>query len=155
MSTHAASLDQLLDLAARDESEGLGDAPWPPHFVKQEGEARRVQPSKAKSFSQQSAEGFGAHRFKKRSKATEKNTAESETATPQELSSFAAGGGSASRLSEAPTISKRKAPTRRTPKHPLITIANSPDKAAAMAGLTRWKEKHPKPQTTSPKTTSS
>jgi bifunctional non-homologous end joining protein LigD len=42
------SLDSLLDLAARDEAEGLGDAPWPPHFPKQKGEPRRVQPSKAK-----------------------------------------------------------------------------------------------------------
>jgi bifunctional non-homologous end joining protein LigD len=42
------SLDQLLELAARDEAEGLGDAPWPPHFRKQKGEPKRVQPSKAK-----------------------------------------------------------------------------------------------------------
>src|SRR5262245_60080195 len=45
---HAGSLDALLDLAARDETEGLGDAPWPPHFRKQKGEPRRVQPSKRK-----------------------------------------------------------------------------------------------------------
>ena len=31
---HAGSLEQLLDLAARDEAGGLGDAPWPPHFPK-------------------------------------------------------------------------------------------------------------------------
>ena len=30
----------LLDLARRDEEEGLGDAPWPPHFAKQAGEPR-------------------------------------------------------------------------------------------------------------------
>jgi bifunctional non-homologous end joining protein LigD len=45
---HAGSLDSLLELAARDEREGLGDAPWPPHFRKQTGEPRRVQPSRAK-----------------------------------------------------------------------------------------------------------
>jgi bifunctional non-homologous end joining protein LigD len=45
---HAGSLEQLLDLAARDEAEGLGDAPWPPHFPKQRGEPKRVQPSRAK-----------------------------------------------------------------------------------------------------------
>ena len=45
---HAGSLDQLLDLARRDEEGGLGDAPWPPHFAKQRGEPRRVQPSRAK-----------------------------------------------------------------------------------------------------------
>jgi len=40
------SLDALLDLAARDEAAGLPDAPWPPHYEKQSGEAPRVQPSK-------------------------------------------------------------------------------------------------------------
>src|SRR6478609_4015318 len=40
------SLDQLLDLARRDEEGGLGDAPWPPHFPKQRREPKRVQPSR-------------------------------------------------------------------------------------------------------------
>jgi bifunctional non-homologous end joining protein LigD len=43
-----AQLDSLLELAARDEREGLGDAPWPPHFRKQKNEPRRVQPSRAR-----------------------------------------------------------------------------------------------------------
>jgi bifunctional non-homologous end joining protein LigD len=42
------SLDSLLELAARDERDGLGDAPWPPHFRKQRSEPRRVQPSRAR-----------------------------------------------------------------------------------------------------------
>lgn len=46
--TVAHSLDGLLSLAARDEAEGLGDAPWPPHFAKQSGEQRRVAPSRAR-----------------------------------------------------------------------------------------------------------
>jgi bifunctional non-homologous end joining protein LigD len=46
---HPGSLKGLLDLAARDERDGLGDAPWPPHFRKQKGEPARVQPSRAKS----------------------------------------------------------------------------------------------------------
>ena len=41
----ALSLQPLLDLARRDEEEGLGDAPWPPNFPKQPGEPRRVRPS--------------------------------------------------------------------------------------------------------------
>ena len=46
----AASLDSLLDLAHRDaEERGLDDAPWPPHFAKQPGEPKRVQPSRARS----------------------------------------------------------------------------------------------------------
>jgi len=49
MNSAVGSLDGLLDLAAKDEAEGLGDAPWPPHFRKMEGEAPRVSPSRAKS----------------------------------------------------------------------------------------------------------
>ena len=75
MNAHAGSLEKLLDLAARDEKEGLADAPWPPHFRRMEGEAPRVTPSRAKM--------------------------------------------------------------------PLLTVANSPDKEAALAGLERWKERHP------------
>jgi len=44
-----AALEPLLELAARDEREGLGDAPWPPHFRKQKGEPPRVQPSRARA----------------------------------------------------------------------------------------------------------
>jgi bifunctional non-homologous end joining protein LigD len=44
----SGSLESLLELAARDEAGGLGDAPWPPHFRKQKGEPKRIQPSKAK-----------------------------------------------------------------------------------------------------------
>ncbi len=43
---HPGSLDALHDLARRDEEEGLGDAPWPPHFPKQKDEPKRVQPSR-------------------------------------------------------------------------------------------------------------
>ena len=46
---NAGSLDSLLELADRDEAEGLGDAPWPPHFRKQRGEPKRVQPSRDRS----------------------------------------------------------------------------------------------------------
>lgn len=42
----AYSLEPLLALADRDEANGLGDAPWPPHFAKQAGEPRRVAPSR-------------------------------------------------------------------------------------------------------------
>jgi len=48
MDDAAGSLDALLELAARDEAAGLGDAPWPPHFRKAEGEAPRVAPSRAR-----------------------------------------------------------------------------------------------------------
>ena len=43
---HPCSLVPLLELSARHEREGLGDAAWPPHFRKQPGEPSRVQPSR-------------------------------------------------------------------------------------------------------------
>jgi DNA ligase D-like protein (predicted polymerase) len=43
---HAGSLEPLLELSAQHERDGLGDAPWPPHYRKQRGEPARVQPSK-------------------------------------------------------------------------------------------------------------
>jgi bifunctional non-homologous end joining protein LigD len=48
MEDRAYSLERLLELSARQEKDGLGDAPWPPHFKKQAGEPARVQPSKRK-----------------------------------------------------------------------------------------------------------
>ena len=84
MNEAPGSLEKLLDLAAKDEREGLGDAPWPPHFRKMEGEAARVAPSRAKSV---------------------------------------------------------KKPSRA--KMPLVVIANSPSKEAALSGLERWKMKYP------------
>ena len=51
----AGSLDALLELSRRDEENGLGDAPWPPHFRKQRGEPKRVQPSRARPDSDQPA----------------------------------------------------------------------------------------------------
>jgi len=76
---HSGSLEQLLELSAKHEREGLGDAPWPPHYQKQEGEPPRVQPSK-----------------------------------------------------------------RRVSKFPLIEIGRSPKKEDVLAGLERWKKRHPK-----------
>jgi bifunctional non-homologous end joining protein LigD len=75
---HPGTLASLLDLSARHEREGLGDAPWPPHFRKQAGEPPRVQPSR-----------------------------------------------------------------RRTSKHPLIEIGRAQRKDAALAGLERWRARHP------------
>ena len=43
--TSACSIESLLELF---EKQGLGDAPWPPHYRKQAAEPPRVQPSKRK-----------------------------------------------------------------------------------------------------------
>lgn len=132
MNNFAGVLDGLLELAARDEAEGLGDAPWPPHFAKQEGEGKRVQPSKAKAFSDQIGEGFGTQRFRKRS--TKKSTGSSSELQSAENPE---GDGGAS------TPEGKPRPRGRQPKMPLITISQSPDKSAAEAGLERWKQAHP------------
>jgi bifunctional non-homologous end joining protein LigD len=83
MDAAPGSLEKLLALADKDEAAGLGDAPWPPHFRKLEGESPRVAPSRAKS-----------------------------------------------------AVKKPRV------KMPLIVVANSSDKGAALAGLERWKAKH-------------
>ena len=84
MDSAAGSLEKLLELAEHDQAAGLGDAPWPPHFRKMEGEAPRVAPSRAKS------------------------------------------------VAKKPRV-----------KMPLVVVANSPDKGAALEGLERWKKKYP------------
>ena len=98
MDDAGGSLEGLLQLADRDEAAGLGDAPWPPHFRKMEGEATRVAPSRAKSATKKPA--------------TKKAGARKTAAKPRS-------------------------------KMPLIVVANSPKKDAALAGLERWKASHP------------
>jgi DNA ligase D-like protein (predicted polymerase) len=49
MDGRAGSLAALLELSDRQAREGLGDAPWPPHYQKQAGEPPRVQPSRRKA----------------------------------------------------------------------------------------------------------
>lgn len=131
MDESAGSLEGLIELAARDEASGLGDAPWPPHFAKQEGEGKRVAPSRAKksvggaaagekSIEHQLGEGFGAQRFRRRSKAMQ----DGPEGSPE----------------EKPKATARKT---RVSKMPLVIVAQSPDQAAAMAGLERWKARHP------------
>ena len=118
MDEHAGVLDALLEMAARDEAEGLGDAPWPPHFTKHPGEAKRVAPSRGKKFSDQLQEGFGVHRFRK----------QSEERAP-------------GKASEAGPVKQGRA--ARVPKMPLLVIAQSRDRSAAEAGLERWKAAFP------------
>ena len=47
--SHPCSLDTLLELSAKQEKEGQGDAPWPPQYKKMPGEPTRVQPSRARA----------------------------------------------------------------------------------------------------------
>jgi bifunctional non-homologous end joining protein LigD len=114
MDQAAGTLEKLLELADRDEAAGLGDAPWPPHFRKTESEPTRVAPSRAK----------GAKKAK--------------TAKGADDASAAQGVKKASRTTPA-----RKDGRKSRVKMPLIVVANSPDKEAALAGLERWRAKHP------------
>jgi len=99
MDDAAGSLDQLLELAERDDAAGLGDAPWPPHYEKTDDEPPRVQPSKRR---------------------------QRDGVVPP------------------PAPGKRSGPTgRRRTKAPLVEIARAATQAEALAGLERWKERHP------------
>jgi hypothetical protein len=49
MDGHPCSLVSVLELSARQQREGLGDAPWPPHYQKQADEPPRVQPSRRRT----------------------------------------------------------------------------------------------------------
>ncbi len=146
MNDNPGSLESLLELAVRDEAEGLGDAPWPPHFAKQEGEGKRVQPSKAKSgkaFSDQLGEGFGNKRFRKRATTSNANGEETSAADGRGSGLQAAESKAGEEGTSAPDPKPKKPRVARTPKHPLVIVAQSPDKSAAEAGLERWKLEHP------------
>jgi len=57
------SLEPLLELSARHEREGQGDAPWPPQYKKQPGEPPRVQPSRRRVSTRPLVEiGRAAHK---------------------------------------------------------------------------------------------
>jgi DNA ligase D-like protein (predicted polymerase) len=143
MDAAAGSLDALLELAARDQASGLGDAPWPPHFAKGAAEPKRVQPSKARSgaektFTDQMDEGFGAHRFRKQSARLRSKAAtvpEPDGKTPP---SSADSVQDIQNAGSAPPVRRTRAS-----KMPLLTVAHSGNQAEAEAGLERWKSRHP------------
>ena len=147
MDQHAGSLQKLMELAERDEAEGLGDAPWPPHFKKMAGEAPRVAPSRARSGAKKKS-GSGAGE----PAAAEPVAAESVAAEPVAAESAADIEASSARTKthsagNAPAAGKSRAAAVKKParvRMPLLVIANSPNKEAALAGLERWKRKHRK-----------
>jgi bifunctional non-homologous end joining protein LigD len=82
----AGSIDALLELAKEQEAAGMGDAPWPPHYEKQEGEPPRVQPSKRrKSGAKSSAKGTGTGRRESKMPLIEIARAETEEEAQQGL----------------------------------------------------------------------
>ena len=59
MDDAAGSLEPLLELASRDEAAGLGDAPWPPHFQKMDGEGPRVAPLAGQALQRETEDARG------------------------------------------------------------------------------------------------
>ena len=118
----AGSLDGLLELSARDEAAGQGDAPWPPNYAKQPGEPPRVQPSKRRMPLEGEAPPDP--------KAPRGRVGSVPPAVPSPTARRADG-------TAAPTGRRRSA-------HPLIVISQAKAKADAMAGLERWRKRHPK-----------
>jgi DNA ligase D-like protein (predicted polymerase) len=60
MDEAVGSLDTVLELSARQERDGLGDAPWPPNYAKAPGEPPRVAPSRARKVDPAAAQGAEA-----------------------------------------------------------------------------------------------
>jgi DNA ligase D-like protein (predicted polymerase) len=123
------SLDALLELSARHEADGLGDAPWPPNYAKQEGEPPRVQPSRKRKADAE-YEGRGKDGgpppeiAEARRRAVEKGDPNAGLPTEWE--------------------GTRPTPTgRRRSSIPVIEIARAATKAEVNEGLERWKARHP------------
>ncbi len=123
------SLESLLELSARHEAEGLGDAPWPPNYAKQAGEPPRVQPSRQRK---PAADYAGRGR---------------EGGPPPEIAAaraeaVAAGDPNAGLPTE--WEGTRPTPTgRRKSTIPVVEIARAATKAEVHEGLDRWKARHP------------
>ena len=112
------SLEGLLDLSARQEREGQGDAPWPPHYAKAEGEPPRVAPSRARKAAPD----------------------EPRAGTPPRRR---AGIPDSVELGAGRRVGDPASPTgRRVSTKPLIEIARAATRDEALAGLERWKERH-------------
>jgi bifunctional non-homologous end joining protein LigD len=126
----AGSLEGLLELSARHEAEGLGDAPWPPNYAKQTGEPPRVQPSRKRRPESEYEPGRG----------------EAGGPPPEVAADRAAAVAAGDRNAGLPTEWEGTRPTptgRRKSSIPVIEISRAAKKDEALAGLDRWKERHP------------
>src|SRR5215213_8396902 len=124
------SLDGLLELSQRHEAEGLGDAPWPPNYAKQAGEPPRVQPSRKRRPESEYQPGRG----------------QAGGPPPEVAAERAAAVAAGDRNAGLPTEWEGTRPTptgRRRTNIPVIEISRAAKKEEALAGLDRWKERHP------------
>jgi DNA ligase D-like protein (predicted polymerase) len=124
------SLERLLELSARDEAEGLGDAPWPPNYAKQAGEPPRVQPSRKRRPEGEYEPGRGV----------------AGGPPPEVAAERAAAVASGDPNAGLPTEWEGTRPTptgRRRTTIPVIEISRAAKKAEALEGFERWKARHP------------
>ncbi len=120
----------MLELSARDEAKGLGDAPWPPNYAKQAGEPPRVQPSRARRPRSEYEPGRG----------------EGGGPPPEVAAERAAAVAAGDENAGLPTewAGSRPTPTgRRKSAIPVVEIARAEHAAEALEGLERWKVRHP------------
>ena len=125
------SLDALLELSRKDEAKGLGDAPWPPNYAKQAGEPPRVQPSRqrrdAQDYEAGRGEGGGPPPEVARARRAAVEQGDPNAGLPTEWAG------------------SRPTPTgRRRSTIPVVEIARAEHKEEALAGLGRWKARHPR-----------
>jgi hypothetical protein len=133
------SLEALLELSARHEAEGEGDAPWPPNYAKQAGEPPRVQPSRARRPKSEYEPGRGIEGGPPPDVAAERAAA------------VAAGDKNAGLPTEWPGMPPRGTPGgsrptptgRRKTSIPVVEISRAASKQEALEGLDRWKARHP------------
>ncbi len=146
MDEAVGSIGELLALADRDEAAGLPDAPWPPHFVRQEGEAPRVQPSKrrpAGSPPKRRTVSGGSRAGSDAGSGAGSGPGSGAGSSKADGDDSADGAAPGERNGDAPR-KPRSGPTgRRRSIMPLIEIARAATKAEAMEGLERWKARHP------------
>jgi DNA ligase D-like protein (predicted polymerase) len=124
------SLEALLELSAKHERDGLGDAPWPPNYAKQAGEPPRVQPSRKRRPDTEYEPGRG----------------EAGGPPPEIAAARAAAVAAGDPDAGLPTEWEGTRPTptgRRRTSIPVIEISRAASKAEALAGLERWKARHP------------
>jgi len=123
------TLEALLELSRRHETEGLGDAPWPPNYAKQAGEPPRVQPSRQRRSAAEYNPGRG----------------ESGGPPPEVAKARRAAVERGDPNAGLPTewAGSRPTPTgRRKSSIPVVEIARAEFKEQALDGLKRWKARH-------------
>ena len=124
------SLDVLLELSQKHEAEGLGDAPWPPNYAKQAGEPPRVQPSRQRRAAEEYDAGRGQGGGPPPEIARQRKAAVERGDPNAGLPTEWAG--------------SRPTPTgRRKSSIPVVEISRAEFKEEALAGLDRWKARHP------------